>query len=98
MHQYRENIQVFEKQERPYIDGSFGVPDCCSSGEDHFSYISFLLIDGKRQYGLLMLEIEPEEISFIIYWHCSLEHLSAFWKQILNRKNIVTVCGKRMKY
>ena len=33
MHQYRENIQVFEKQERPYIDGSFGVLDCCSSGE-----------------------------------------------------------------
>ena len=64
MRQYRENIQVFEKKERPYIDGSFGVPDCCSSGEDHFSYISFLLIDGKRQYGLLMLEIEPEEISF----------------------------------
>lgn len=64
MHQYRENIQVFEKKERPYIDGSFGVSDCCSSGEDHFSYISFLLIDGKRQYGLLMLEIEPEEISF----------------------------------
>ena len=30
----------------------------------YFSYISFLLIDGKRQYGLLMLEIEPEEISF----------------------------------
>jgi diguanylate cyclase (GGDEF)-like protein len=61
-----EVIRSYQPQNRPMVTSSFGIPRYLQTKGGH-QYYSYILFSQERQYGILLCEIEPDDISILYF-------------------------------
>lgn len=56
-------VESYEKKERPTVSKKNSMIQNMDMGDESHIYTNFLLFEGEKQYGIMTLEIRPEDIA-----------------------------------
>ena len=70
------DYRVFDREDSPCIHLGEGLTQSGADGDGGKQYFSFLIFDGERQYGILVVEIDASEIPY--FYLASLHFGTAF--------------------